>query len=721
MSYQRSLCLLSLFLFGVPATSSAQFSGFQEPLEWSVYDGSPNSAYSTVYRGNYSDGSEGSGSHPGADITRLKNGSHVTRDTEVRAIYDGTVQRKCLNSNNGGGGWGNCLVIQHSGIPDSGSPSGKAFSTYAHLSRFAVNPGRQREWAVGDHISKGALIGYVGDTGRASGVHLHFQIDIDYTDYNKQHPFWPNRTDGVADGASEVAVPDADGLVLQHTLSPVAFVETHLGSPGVPPVAGFTMSVGGVTQTDGSTLTAWVLDGQAATATLSSPICGSAQLPVGCSLDPDGNVVSWSWTIPGIGQFEGSAVSTVTLPSLSVGTYSVTLTVIDNQGLQSSPAQGTIVISSALIFNGTSDSHFTNAIFGEPKVDSNGNLWVLSYQPSATAFGSADVKLNELGPGTLLFQSGVITTVTTWSAGLLLTDDRVYVWDRFQVFAFDSYGTALANGWPVYPGDVIATRPAFDPLTGRTFVKTNSSVVAYDRLGGEVARQSYPDAALGASREFPVLHGPGGGLYTIIDNGSGWPYLNRQRLIRYDSALTSACYDPSDGSYGPFLAYGGSIVADQNAVYASFGSQITGFDLNCNATTIFRSAVSPQIVLQGVDSGYLLALQYLASLNQPYDPSSDEFVGISTDGQDTWQRPDLAPDIPLNSLVHAVVNGKAYGIALDKANSNARTLFAVLSASGSPELSLPTVGYCDSCGVAVSGSGAVYLNDLTSTKIYRVR
>ncbi len=61
-------------------------------------------------------------------------------------------------------GYGNVVHVQHRG----------AFSTlYAHLSRIA--PGVR----PGSRVAQGDVIGYVGQTGWATGPHLHYEFRVD--------------------------------------------------------------------------------------------------------------------------------------------------------------------------------------------------------------------------------------------------------------------------------------------------------------------------------------------------------------------------------------------------------------------------------------------------------------------------------------------------------------------------------------------------------------
>ena len=48
---------------------------------------------------------------------------------------------------------------------------GGVTTRFGHLSRF--------EAAVGDRVGKGAVIGYVGNSGRTTGPHLHYEVRID--------------------------------------------------------------------------------------------------------------------------------------------------------------------------------------------------------------------------------------------------------------------------------------------------------------------------------------------------------------------------------------------------------------------------------------------------------------------------------------------------------------------------------------------------------------
>ncbi len=76
--------------------------------------------------------------------------------TPVRATADGDVTNAAFNA-----GYGREVVINH----------GHDLSTiYAHLSAFAVLPG--------EHVLRGQVVGYIGQSGRATGPHLHYEVRV---------------------------------------------------------------------------------------------------------------------------------------------------------------------------------------------------------------------------------------------------------------------------------------------------------------------------------------------------------------------------------------------------------------------------------------------------------------------------------------------------------------------------------------------------------------
>jgi murein DD-endopeptidase MepM/ murein hydrolase activator NlpD len=87
------------------------------------------------------------GYHQGLDISTDKG-------QPVFATADGTVESASYT-----GDYGNLLVLKH---------DFDLVTRYGHLSAFNVKPGQT--------VKRGAVIGYVGSTGRATGAHLHYEI-----------------------------------------------------------------------------------------------------------------------------------------------------------------------------------------------------------------------------------------------------------------------------------------------------------------------------------------------------------------------------------------------------------------------------------------------------------------------------------------------------------------------------------------------------------------
>jgi len=93
--------------------------------------------------------------HAGVDIS-------ASYGTEVRVAADGIVEDVGIHT-----GLGRAITVDHGfGIE----------TVYGHLSRFGTDPGKR--------VKRGEVIGYVGDSGRATGPHLHFEVHVYGTPVN---------------------------------------------------------------------------------------------------------------------------------------------------------------------------------------------------------------------------------------------------------------------------------------------------------------------------------------------------------------------------------------------------------------------------------------------------------------------------------------------------------------------------------------------------------
>ncbi len=127
-----------------------------------------NSGGSTTGTGNlvwpsyctYITSRQGPRTHPVTGEYKNHGGTDIgaSYGTAIWAADSGTV---VYSSDGWNGGWGNYVMIDH----------GNGMQTlYAHMSSRAVS--------VGQTVSAGQTIGYVGSTGMSTGPHLHFEMYI---------------------------------------------------------------------------------------------------------------------------------------------------------------------------------------------------------------------------------------------------------------------------------------------------------------------------------------------------------------------------------------------------------------------------------------------------------------------------------------------------------------------------------------------------------------
>lgn len=95
--------------------------------------------------------------HPIYKIAKMHTGLDFTADvgTEIYATGDG----KIASVDSKLSGYGQHVIVEH----------GYGYQTlYAHMSRVAVKPGEK--------VTRGQVIGYVGNSGLSSGPHLHYEV-----------------------------------------------------------------------------------------------------------------------------------------------------------------------------------------------------------------------------------------------------------------------------------------------------------------------------------------------------------------------------------------------------------------------------------------------------------------------------------------------------------------------------------------------------------------
>lgn len=98
--------------------------------------------------------------HPVLGYSKLHDGTDFAAGcgAPIRAAADGVVSERYFNA-----GYGNRLMIDH------GSKGGTYVTTgYNHATSYTVS--------VGDHVSQGQVVGYVGTTGYSTGCHLHLMV-----------------------------------------------------------------------------------------------------------------------------------------------------------------------------------------------------------------------------------------------------------------------------------------------------------------------------------------------------------------------------------------------------------------------------------------------------------------------------------------------------------------------------------------------------------------
>jgi murein DD-endopeptidase MepM/ murein hydrolase activator NlpD len=103
--------------------------------------------------------------HPVLGRMRMHKGVDYAARTGTPIMAAGDARVKFVGWKNG---YGRCLELDH----------GQGRSTfYGHMSAWG-------KYSVGQHVNQGAIIGYVGMTGLATGPHLHYEFRVNGTQVN---------------------------------------------------------------------------------------------------------------------------------------------------------------------------------------------------------------------------------------------------------------------------------------------------------------------------------------------------------------------------------------------------------------------------------------------------------------------------------------------------------------------------------------------------------
>jgi murein DD-endopeptidase MepM/ murein hydrolase activator NlpD len=89
---------------------------------------------------------------------RMHKGLDIWSSKKAKQVIDASLSGKVIKAGYHGG-YGNMVLVDH---------GGGWVTLYAHLSRILVG--------TGQHVETGQRLGYMGQTGNATGYHLHFEV-----------------------------------------------------------------------------------------------------------------------------------------------------------------------------------------------------------------------------------------------------------------------------------------------------------------------------------------------------------------------------------------------------------------------------------------------------------------------------------------------------------------------------------------------------------------
>jgi len=109
--------------------------------------------------------------HNGLDIDGVENSTNIiaVKSGTVVSIIDDNGGNCVVGNKSCGGGFGNFVILQHT----DGN-----YTVYAHMAQGSIVV------KSGDTVDQGQVLGKVGNTGKSTGAHLHFEVRVGGNDNN---------------------------------------------------------------------------------------------------------------------------------------------------------------------------------------------------------------------------------------------------------------------------------------------------------------------------------------------------------------------------------------------------------------------------------------------------------------------------------------------------------------------------------------------------------
>lgn len=168
------LSVRTVILFAVLAMAASGLAVAVNPVPahatWGAMHWPTSGTITSLYNWRCSGYSD---NHPAVDVANQSL-------TTIHAAYGGTIIFSDWS-----GGYGRLIIIRH--------PNGY-YTRYAHLARM--------RYAVGRSVVRGEQIGLMGQSGNATGPHLHFEVIRNGTSLNKYTNYgcgqWVSAKTGIA-------------------------------------------------------------------------------------------------------------------------------------------------------------------------------------------------------------------------------------------------------------------------------------------------------------------------------------------------------------------------------------------------------------------------------------------------------------------------------------------------------------------------------------------